>query len=115
MPFRQLHRAARWSAAALFAVIGAAFAQGLSVDWKYYGGGPVTVTNAYGVDDQTVCFYDAKGITRPGAHIRVWIKCLNQKDVDDVDISKDFDGAILENTARKIASYYVPPFARVES
>jgi hypothetical protein len=78
------------------------------VDWKWYGGlvqGKETIE----------CFYDAKGIIhQPDTHIRVWTKCLLQKDLDGVDIQKDFGGAILNNTARKVANYYIPPIALVQ-
>lgn len=41
-------------------------------------------------------------------------KCLLQKDLDSIDVKKDFDGKILENTAQKVAHHYVPPIATVE-
>jgi len=85
----------------LFAVVGsspAVLAQALSVDWKFYGGASL------GGDSE--CFYDAKGVVQgPDGHIRVWTKCLLQKDMDSIDIKKDFDGTILENTAQKVANH----------
>lgn len=51
----------------------------------------------------------------PNAHVRVWAKCLREKDLDSVDIQKAFGGKILENTAQKVGSKYVPPFATVET
>jgi hypothetical protein len=94
----------------LFAVVGApvALPQALSVDWKYYGGAAI--------DGKSECFYDAKGVVQgPDGSIRVWTKCLLQKDLDSIDIKKDFDGRILENAAKKLALHYVPPIATVES
>ena len=34
--------------------------------------------------------------------------------MDDIDIKHDFGGQILENTAQKVARYYLPPFTEVE-
>jgi hypothetical protein len=96
----------------LFAVIAgasAALPQELVVDWKFYGG--ASLPN----DGYNVCFYDASGVVRePDNHIRVWTKCLPQKDIDNVDIKKDFGGKILENTAEKVAHHYMPPFGVAE-
>jgi hypothetical protein len=84
-------------------------AQALSVDWKFYGGAPVD-------GDHSLCFYDAKGIVQGlQGHIRVWTKCLPQTAMDSIDIKKDFAGQILENTAQKVAHYYVPPIAALEA
>jgi hypothetical protein len=95
----------------LFAVVGAPAGlakKGLSVDWKFYGGASL--------DGDSECFYDAKGVVQgPDGHIRVWTKCLLQKDMDSIDIKKDFNGKILENTAQKIANQYVPPIATVKT
>ena len=95
-----------WGTATLLTV-GTAFAQSPNVDWKYYSAGTTD-------REQIMCFYDAQGVRHgPQGHVRVWTKCLRQKDVEAVDIKKDFGGAILENTARKVASYYIPPIATV--
>lgn len=57
------------------AVPGVAFAQSTTVDWKLYGGASFA--------GEAVCFYDAEGVTQePVAQIRVWTKCLGQKDLD---------------------------------
>jgi hypothetical protein len=95
----------------LFAVVGAPAGlakRRLSVDWKFYGGASL--------DGHSECFYDAKGVVPgPDGHIRVWTNCLLQKDMDSIDIKKDFDGKILANTAQKVANQYVPPIATVET
>lgn len=53
-------------------------AQELSVDWKFYGGASVQGSD--------FCFYDAKGVIQtPDGHMRVWTKCLPQKDLDSID------------------------------
>lgn len=66
--------------------------------------------------DSEICFYEATGVQQqPEGRVRVWAKCLPQKDLDAVDIQKDFSGRILENTADRVAHYYVPPIATIES
>jgi hypothetical protein len=51
----------------------AGFAQGLTVDWKFYGGASIKGNHQF-------CFYEAKGVAQaPDGHIRVWTKCLPQK------------------------------------
>jgi hypothetical protein len=93
----------------VIAGVAAASARELDVDWKFYGGASLTD------DEHNVCFYDASDIVRePDNHIRVWTKCLSQKDVDNVDIKKDFGGKILENTAEKVARHYMPPIGAAE-
>jgi hypothetical protein len=85
------------------------FAEASDVDWKFYGGAPTD-------DGHTLCFYDANGVVRePAGQIRVWIKCLLQKEADAINIKKSFDGRILDGAARKVARYYVPPIAKVET
>jgi hypothetical protein len=87
----------------------AGLAQALSVDWKFYGGASV-------MEDSEYCFYDAEGVApKPDAHILVWTKCLPQKDIEAIDIEKEFDGRILKNSAEKVAHYYVPPIATIEN
>jgi hypothetical protein len=82
-------------------------AHAADVDWKVYGHASLA-----GVE---ICFYDAMGMVRtPDGLVRVWTKCLSQQDLDAIDIKADFGGKILENTARKVARYYVPPIAAVE-
>jgi hypothetical protein len=84
-------------------------AQGLNIDWKFYGGAPAQ-------GDELECFYDAKGVVQtPDRDIRVWIKCLAQKDLDSINIEKAFGGRILKNTAAKIAHYYLPPIGSIQT
>ena len=48
-------------------------------DWKWYGGVKVPGKG------EAHCFYDEKGVTRPsGGAVRVWTKCLLQRDLDGV-------------------------------
>ena len=83
-------------------------AQGTDVDWKLYGGAPV--------GGESLCFYDAMGLTRqPDGHIRIWTKCLLKADLDAVDIAKDFDGRIVKAAAEKVARYYVPPISKTRN
>jgi hypothetical protein len=45
-------------------------------DWKMYGGVGTPV-----VEVEAWCFYDANGVVQtPDGHVRVWTKCLAQKD-----------------------------------
>jgi hypothetical protein len=84
--------------------LAAASAWGADVDWKVYG-----TASDMGV----VCFYDAKGVvTRPA--LRVWTKCLLQKDVDSVDVNSELGKKIVDSGARKLIEGYVPPIALVE-
>jgi len=53
-------------------------AQAAEVDWKLYGGASVA--------GPSLCFYDAASVTRASnSCIRVWTKCLAQKDLDGVN------------------------------
>ena len=73
-------------------------AQALGVDWKLYGG-----DTTGGV---SLCFYDAHSVVRgPEDHIRVWVKCLSQKDMEAIDLSE----SSVEKSAKRLAGGYVPP------
>lgn len=87
----------------------APWAWAADVDWKMYG-------MASFDDGVVVCFYDAKGVTRTAdKHLRVWAKCLPQKDLDGVDIKGELGRKIVENAARKVIDKYIPPIAVVEN
>ncbi len=93
----------------LLVIAHAALGQTIGVDWKLYG---FAVVNG----ESQFCFYDSKGVSqRPDKHLRVWTKCLAQTDIEAIDITKDFDGQIVKNAAQKVAHYYVPPIARVQT
>jgi len=89
----------------IVAVMLSARAQAVDVDWKMYGFVP---------NQSAYCFYDANGITRTSNRVRVWTKCLLQKDLDGLDIKGELGGKIVENAARKLVSNYVPPYAMIE-
>jgi len=79
-------------------------AQAADVDWKMYG--------SASVPGPTICFYEAKGVTRtPDRLVRVWTKCLSQQDLDKVDIKEEYNGRIVERAAQKMVEGYVPPLA----
>lgn len=83
-------------------------AQPTDVDWKMYG--------TASVDGGVVCFYDRNGVThRPNGYVRVWTKCLLQKDLDGVDPKSELGDRIAKNAAHKISGGYVPPIMVVES
>lgn len=74
------------------------------VDWKLYGG-----------IDGMRCFYEKTGIRQLPDHlVRVWTKCLRQRDLDAFDVTKAANKAVLESSAQHVAHYYVPPLALVE-
>ncbi|MBN3761139.1 hypothetical protein [Burkholderia sp. Ac-20365] len=88
-----------------------AAARPADVDWKLYGGFDRGSPN-----EKSYCFYDSSGVTHfADNRLRVWVKCLRQRDLDAVDIKESFGGKILENTAKKVADYYVPPISTVQS
>jgi hypothetical protein len=72
-----------------------------SVDWKLYAGSRIQ-------EGDISCFYDAVGVTRTSGRVRVWTKCLLEKELGNVYN----DPIITDAAARKIADYYVPPLAR---
>jgi hypothetical protein len=85
-----------------------ALSQTSSVDWKYYG-----QSTADGVTDE--CFFDLMGAVQgKDDHIKVWSKCLHKKDVEAVDIKKEFGGKIVEDVADKLVRGYIPPIVAVE-
>lgn len=80
----------------------ASSAQAADVDWKLYGSASVTGTS--------FCFYDAHSAARTSSgYIRVWTKCLAQKDLESADKNDDVSRKIVESAARKITEGYVPP------
>jgi hypothetical protein len=84
----------------------ASWAQAADVDWKVFSFVP---------DKGAYCFYDAKGVARTAdIHIRVWTKCLSEKDLNSVDIKSELGKKIVENAGRKVADIYVPPYALIE-
>src|SRR5262245_26215226 len=64
--------------ACAFALVLTAPAQAADVDWKVYG--------TTSIDGGLVCFYEGKGIiARAPSTLRVWTKCLLQRDLDNID------------------------------
>jgi hypothetical protein len=84
-----------------------AFARAADVDWKMYG-----TASTFG---GAVCFYEGNGVARTAdTHMRVWTKCLLQKDLDSLDFKSELGKKVIENAARKVTDIYVPPIALVE-
>jgi hypothetical protein len=80
-------------------------AQAADVDWKMYGTAPI--------NGGVVCFYESNGvITRPA--LRVWAKCLLQKDLDSMDFDSELGKKIVDSSARKVINGYIPPITLVE-
>ena len=67
-------------------------AQAADVDWKMYG--------TASIDGGVVCFYEGKGVIAQPA-LRVWAKCLLQKDLDSMDFESELGKKIVESAARK--------------
>jgi hypothetical protein len=56
-----------------------------------------------------------RGVVRtPERLVRVRTKCFSRKDLDGVDVDKDFAGTISKNAARKMQDGYMPPIGLVE-
>jgi hypothetical protein len=104
----KMKRAGRLSVASVaFAAI-IATAQAADVDWKMYSGASVS--------GPEICFYDANGAVRtPERLVRVSTKCFSRKDLDNVDVDKDFAGKISKSAARKMQEGYMPPIGLVEN
>jgi hypothetical protein len=78
------------------------------VDWKAYG--------FPSFDGPNICFYDAQGVVRAAErHVRVWTKCLLQKDLDSLDPTSIAGRNIVESVARKIKAGYIPPIAVIHN
>jgi len=85
-----------------------ALSQTSSVDWKYYGRSTADAVTSE-------CFFDLiRAVQGADDHIKVWTKCLHKKDVEAVDIEKEFGGKIVENATHKVTSGYIPPIVAVE-
>jgi hypothetical protein len=94
---------------ALVGLLAMAFSASASdVDWK--------VLRYVSVEKAEICFYEAKDAFRTeDKHVSVWMKCLGQKDLDNIFGKEDTTGTIFENTAKKTAHDYMPPIAGVET
>jgi hypothetical protein len=89
-----------------------ASAQTANVDWKYFG--RAVVSGKTGKIELT-CFYDANSTDHPtSGHVRVWTKCMDEKDIRNIDDKSDLGKKIIEATAQKVAHYYVPPYTVID-
>jgi hypothetical protein len=77
------------------------------VDWKMFGTHTLP-------DGEATCFYDAAGVTRPGGLVRVWTKCLLDKEISSLDFEHAFGGKIVKAAKRKANDRYLPPITIVE-
>ena len=90
------------AAVLLVLVSNAALAQTTDVDWKLFG--------AASVDGASFCFFDAKSVAcSSDGYIRVWTKCLAQKDLDGFDAKSDLGTKIVRKAAKEVIEGYVPP------
>src|SRR5215469_754553 len=98
----RLMRIAIASVLTLFATL--ASAQTANVDWKYYGR---AVPNERAGKIELTCFYDANSIDDPtSGHVRVWTKCMDEKDMNNFDYNSDLGKKIIKAAAQKVAAYY---------
>jgi hypothetical protein len=82
---------------------------GAEVDWKMYGGLSAEP------DGNEYCFYEERGVIRPQAHsVRVWTKCLLQKDLEAFPPDKPYYRAEIDMGASRAAHYYLPPLSTIE-
>ena len=89
-----------------------ASAQTANVDWKYYG--RAVVSGKTGKIELT-CFYDANTVDHPtSGHVRVWTKCIDEKDMSNFDYNSDLGKKIIKATAQKMEDNYVPPYALID-
>jgi hypothetical protein len=109
MPKRaQIPNALILSLVGLFVSMTDVHAQAVGVDWKLYGFANLKTSGP------SECFFDAKDVTNsPDHRVRVWTKCLSQKDIDDLDLQKESLGEVMKNTAEKMKRGYEPPLAQV--
>lgn len=92
----------RINIACALALMLASLARAADVDWKLYGGASLA--------GPSFCFYDAASVTRTSnSYIRVWTKCLAQKDLDGVNMDDDVGKKIVDGAARRVVAGYVPP------
>jgi hypothetical protein len=94
-------------AVALVALTLESTAMAADVDWKMYG--------TASVEDAEICFYDAKGVTRPTNNLtRVWTKCVSKKALGNIDFDGAIGKSVVESAAHKVLDNYVPPIAMVD-
>jgi hypothetical protein len=104
----QIQKVLILSLVGLFVSMTDVHAQAVGVDWKLYGFATIKTSGP------SECFFDSKGATNgPDHHVRVWTKCLSQKDIDDLDSQKESVDKVMKNTAEKMERGYVPPLAQV--
>jgi hypothetical protein len=90
-----LRTCSRVIAAIAMAAVLSTTVQAADTDWKMYG--------AASVEGGLVCFYDANDVIRtPG--LRVWTKCLLQKDMDALDMDSGIGKKITESAARRVTA-----------
>jgi hypothetical protein len=83
------------------------------VDWKFYGR---AVLNERTGKIELSCFLDANSIDHPtSGHVRVWTKCLDEKDMHNFDYHSDLGKKIIKAAAQKIVDYYIPPYAVIDN
>lgn len=72
-------------------------------DWKIGGYSTGTKGNA------TDLFYDAEKVVNLNGTVRFWIKAIDEKKINLYKNDKKLEKSLLEETAKKISTYYSPP------
>jgi hypothetical protein len=96
-----------WAAGAVlvWALAGPAPTQSCRVDWKLFDGTAAKLGPA-------ICFFDASGVTRAdGREVRVWTKCLAQREINAIAPTGPTGRAIAARNAQALMAGYVPPAA----
>jgi len=88
-------------------------AEAADVDWKVYGG---VDWKKFGssFSGQSFCFYDAKTVMHTSSgYVRVWIKCVAEKDLIAVDLKSAAGAKIMSAAAEQLVKGYVPPIIAI--
>lgn len=72
-------------------------------DWKLGGYSTGAKHNA------TVLFYDADKVINLNGSVRFWVKAIDEKKINLFKNDKKLEKSLLEETAKKISTYYSPP------
>lgn len=76
-------------------------------DWKFYGGSIGETKKDF------FAFYDSESIKKTDNFIKVWIKAILAKDIDNLLDNKKLNKSIIEKSAQKVATGYRPPYSTI--
>ena len=90
------------------AAVPAGSAQGLSVDWKFYGGASIQGKSQF-------CLKLRALLKRLTVTYEFGQKCLPQTVLDNIDTKTELGDRIVQDTAQKRVDYHMPPVAKIET